>query len=330
MALSSPIKSRRSLTPFDPKILRCFFCEKNDFESNLCLASTLELDETVRLSTGDLITIEAKYHAACLVKLYNRARPLQKQCSYATDSSSVDLEELAFAELKGYIEECLEQEAPGVLTLSELVKFYQCKLRERAAESGETNATHLKERVLEAVPDLMAHPEGREVILASRHDIGGILTEAKRRYSNAWCLARAAHIERKDILKVDTGNSFNGKFPRECQKNSIPASLVLLVGMLIKGPTTKIDPSNNQVCVSVSQLILFNSVARPRHRPEANGSTHHIQSRECPLPIDTGLNIHRATRDRALIDAFYNLGLSISYDRLLTVSTETTNCVIDR
>ena len=153
-----------------------------------------------KLSTGDLMAIEAKYHAAWLVKLYNRARPLKKQCSDATDSSSVDLEELAFAELIGYIKECLEQEVPGVLTLSELVKFYQCKLKEVGAEGGKTNATRLKERVLEAVPDLTAHPEGREVILASRHDTGGILTEAKRRDSDAWCLARAAHIVRKDIL----------------------------------------------------------------------------------------------------------------------------------
>ena len=177
-----------------------FVCKKNDLASNLRLASTLKLDKKVRecaillndskliakLSTGDLIAVEAKYHAACLVKLYNRARQLKKQCSDATDSSSVDLEELAFAELIGYIVECLEQEAPGVLTLSELVKFYQCKLKEVGAESGKTNATRLRERVSEAVPDLTAHPEGREVILASRHDIGGILTEAKRRDSDAW------------------------------------------------------------------------------------------------------------------------------------------------
>ena len=63
------------------------------------------------------------------------------------------------------------EEAPGVLTLAELVKFYQCKLKEVGAENGKTNATRLRERVLEAVPDLTAHPEGRQVILASRHDI---------------------------------------------------------------------------------------------------------------------------------------------------------------
>ena len=192
-----------------------------------------------------------------------------------------------------------------MLTLSELVKFYQFKLKGVGAESGKTNATRLKERVLEAVPDLTAHPEGREVILASRHDIRGILTEAKRRDSDAWCHARAAHIVRKDILKVD--NSFNGKFSPECQKNSIPGSLLSLVGILIKGPTTKIDPSNNQACVSVSQLIVFNSVARPRHRPEATGSTHHIRSRECPLPIYTALKYTEQQGTEPLLMHFITL-----------------------
>ena len=62
---------------------------------------------------------------------------------------------------------------------------------------------------------------------------------------------------RKDIIKVD--NSLNGKFFPECQKNSIPDSLLSLVGMLIKGPTTKIDPSNCQACGSFKQLFVFNS-----------------------------------------------------------------------
>ena len=51
-----------------------------------------------------------------------------------------------------------------MLTLSELAKFYQCKLKGVGAKSGKTNTTSLKERVLEAVPDLTAHPEGREII----------------------------------------------------------------------------------------------------------------------------------------------------------------------
>ena len=40
--------------------------------------------------------------------------------------------------------------------------------------------------------------------------------------------------------------------------------------------------------------------------------------------------MHGATRDRSLIDTLYDLGISISYDRLLSVSTETTNSVLER
>lgn len=138
--------------------------------------------------------------------------------------------------------------------------FYQCKLKEVGADREKNNATRQTLRVLEAIPDLTAHPEGRQVIRASRHDIDGYWR--KRGDSDARGLARAAHIVRKDIIKVD--NSLNGKFSPECQKYSIPDSLLSLVGMLIKGPTTNIDHWNCQACGSFSQLFVFNSVSRLR------------------------------------------------------------------
>ena len=101
--------------------------------------------------------------------------------------------------------------------------------------------------------------------------------------------------------------------------------------MIVKGPTTNVDPYESQACLSIAQLIVYNSIQRARSRPDATGSTHHIRaSRECPLPIYTALKIHGSTRDRLLIDTFYNLGISISYDRLISVSTETTNSVLER
>ena len=341
---SSPVKSRRSSIlagPAVPQKLQCFFCDKQSNPEDLRCASTLEVDQRVRdcamvlndngliakLSAGDLIAIEAKYHVNCLVNLYNRTRAVMKESSTPSDELPVDAEELAFAELVAYIEDTLDVDT-AVLTLSDLVRFYRCKLKELEVDYGKVNSTRLKERVLKAFPDLTAHAEGRETRLVSRHVIGGILTEAKNRDSDACCLARAAYIVRKDILNVK--NSFNGTFQEECQKNSIPASLLTLIGMLIKGPSTKSDPSDSQACISIAQLVVFNSVSRFRNRPDATGSTHHIRSRECPLPIYTALKIHGCTRDRSLIDAFYSLGLCISYDRLLTVSTEITNSVIER
>lgn len=104
----SPVKARRSSSgSYNPQS-QCIFCEKFDKPVNLHSASTLEVDKKVRdcavllndskltakLSVGDLIAIEAKYHAKCLVGLYNRARPFKPRTSEPRDSS-VEVDELA-------------------------------------------------------------------------------------------------------------------------------------------------------------------------------------------------------------------------------------------
>ena len=68
--------------------VRCFFCEKDDLEVNLTNAQTLGLDKNVRdaakelfdekllakLSEGDMVAVEARYHKQCLAALYNRLK----------------------------------------------------------------------------------------------------------------------------------------------------------------------------------------------------------------------------------------------------------------
>ena len=49
-----------------------------------------------------------------------------------------------------------------------------------------------------------------------------------------------------------------------------------------------------------------------------------------PLPIYAVLKIHGTTRDKSLVDTFYKLGMCISYDRLLSISTDITNTVLER
>ena len=50
--------------------------------------------------------------------------------------------------------------------------------------------------------------------------------------------------------------------------------------------------------------------------------TKRSQVRETPLPIYLGVLVHTKTRKRELVDRLYELGLSISYDRVLTISAE--------
>ncbi len=93
----------------------CFFCGKSAAGDALRNASTFELDIRVRqcalklqdkpllakLSAGDLIAQEAKYHAHCIASLYNKARDTKAQESNIDDVNHG----IAFAGLVAYIEE---------------------------------------------------------------------------------------------------------------------------------------------------------------------------------------------------------------------------------
>lgn len=94
--LSSDVQETRKYTRFSKQsechsIETCFFCGKSEGKAVLHSASTFDLDIRVRqcalklqdkppkLSAGDLIAQEAKYHAQCLASLYNRARSVKPE-----------------------------------------------------------------------------------------------------------------------------------------------------------------------------------------------------------------------------------------------------------
>ena len=62
-----------------------------------------DMELLVKLSTADMVALEAKYHTKCLVGLYNRARKA-KEGFKDTDERKV-ASGIAFAELVMYIEE---------------------------------------------------------------------------------------------------------------------------------------------------------------------------------------------------------------------------------
>ena len=138
---SSPVKARRSSFPSTPASNQCLFCDLSDIPAKLQAASTHEVDRRVRecasllndnrligkLASGDMVATEAKYHAKCLVGLYNQARKLKLSLNSENTSSykPIKVEELAFSELVAFIDESLGVEEPSVLKLSDLVLFFK-------------------------------------------------------------------------------------------------------------------------------------------------------------------------------------------------------------
>ena len=227
-----------------------------------------------------------------------------------------------------YIDEKLEDEDVTVLKMSELAQLFSSKLEELEVEHGRINSSRLKERILTAFQDLTAVAQGRDVLLVLKEDIG-----EKKKDSEAYHLAKAASIVRRDMLRVK--NTFKGTFQRSCQKDAILVSLKILIDMIIKGSSVNKETAANTpdmpkpASLAIAQLLMFNSISRARDRKEPS-NTHHTRDKECPLPIYASLKIHGATRDRSLIDAFFKLGMCISYDRVLSISTDIANSVIAR
>ena len=137
---------------------------------------------------------------------------------------------------------------------------------------------------------------------------------------DALSLARAANIVRRDTLKMN--NQFNGSFENNCQEKSVPASPLALVAMVLNGPNIKAqsDSATPQPVLTISQLLMFNSSVR--RRKELISTPYHCKERETPLPVYLGVMTHTKTRKHQLVDHLYELGLSISYDRVLEISTE--------
>ena len=123
----------------------CFFCDEVATErASLHDVMMLKLSDRVKqcalklqdqkliakLSSADLVAQGAKYHAPCLVKLYNAAS--RKTAIDRQNNPDAVSHGIALAELLAYIEDAklVEQSVAPVFKLSDLVRLYTSRLRE--------------------------------------------------------------------------------------------------------------------------------------------------------------------------------------------------------
>ena len=150
---------------------QCFFCGAPAKTAEpLHLASTFGLDARVRkcalelqdqnllakLSAGDIVALEAKYHSQCLASLYNKVRQT-KEADEQEDSTAIN-HGIALAELVSYIEDAqADTENVSIFKLSDLTKMYSTRLEQLGTcQSGRANSTHLKKQDLGILPRLAA------------------------------------------------------------------------------------------------------------------------------------------------------------------------------
>lgn len=194
---------------------------------NECTHTLTDGKLLAKLSGGDVTAQEFKYHLACLAGLYNRVRA-QKNAEERQLHSSVEhsVYPLAFSELITYIvETSTSLESPFVFRLTNLVHLYKERLGDKQPN---VNSTRLKETILDEMPEVEAHKQERDILLAFQEDIGSVLAHVSK-YSEAMVLANAAKILRRHILEHKT--SFNGTFHEGCVQKAILFVLLQFVSM---------------------------------------------------------------------------------------------------
>ena len=109
-----------------------------------------------------------------------------------------------------------------------------------------------------------------------------------------------------------------GSFTEECQESSLPASLKLILSMILNGATLK-DQSKqgSQACLTIGLTILFNAKKKASDAVKCR----HVLERKPPLPV-YNMCVHSMSRNKTLIKQLHTMGLSISYDRVIQLEDQ--------
>ena len=319
----------------------CFFCDRAGGVMHRARTDSKGIDRTVedyakaindakilaKLAMGDMHSQGAVYHTDCLSALHNKAT------KYKTEHSKTEKhtysESTALSELVTYIEETrLDEGADLYFKLADLAKLYYNRLEQPGVSIPKRiNTTRLKERLRDQMPNLKAHTKGRDVVLAFDDDIADALIRASqfKKDSDIMPLAKTAQIVRKEMLEKK--QAFDGSFPPEALTESVPDSLLALMNMTVEGPNIKYQTSEerrgNSAVLIISQLLMFNCKC---NSCLDSTKVRHEKDRETPV-VSIWLYSFMPRQERELIDKLYNLGLCISYDRVLQISTELGNTV---
>ena len=193
-------------------------------------------------------------------------------------------------------------------------------------DSPDVNSTRLKEQLLSHIPELETHQKGRDVLIAFKTDIGSILADASK-YGEAIHLAKAADIIRKEMLNHKTKR--NNQFEEGSGEESIPPSLLQFVCNVEHGVDIKSHLKHGVVKsdLAIAQLLQYNCYTKDK-----GGSAIHRHSKdhETPFAVYIGMIVFAKTRKRQLIDKLHKNGISISYDRVLEISAQLGESVVNQ
>ena len=213
------------------------------------MASEMDDNEMfTKLSTGDLVAIEAKYHFSCLTKHRNRFRSYLREKNKTTDERYEQaIKARTFVELISY-SECAIEEGTYLFKVKELRDMYQNRLKDIGYDFG-VNKNAFKESILQhseeyGLPEqshnknkIFVFPEGMQQLLKDAIKNRGYQSEAL-------LFLTVEKICRNELFREENA-LFDGSFPEDCQQKLLPLTK-LLIPMILYGSDLKGEISESR------------------------------------------------------------------------------------
>ena len=147
------------------------------------------------------------------------------------------------------------------------------------------------------------------------HEMFSIFLKASR----SWIQSIRTIVQpiRHDIFKHK--NSFDGNLMDKKQDKDISPFLLSLTSMLVDGEINT-EGKCSQAALTAAGLITYNIRTIQRPRITNLDNRHHDNEKKTSINIFIGLKLYSTVRSRTLVDCLFQLGICISYDRILSIT----------
>ncbi|KAE8741877.1 hypothetical protein FOCC_FOCC012580 [Frankliniella occidentalis] len=331
--------TRASLPLVDLKRDVCFICDEPENTKHILhRVETKSLNSSVArcaevlqdkkliavLSAGDLVAQEAKYHKNCITNLFNKCREFQG----TRNTANTLCESLAFAELIAYLKGKIENESiEYIFKMPEIISMYHTRLSELIGVSAESiplpHSSRFRSKVLLYLPELKEIKSGREYILV--RNSANLHHEVMPEDFDGDAIAFHRFV--KNLRKEISENPISFKGNLENPAEAIPSALLAVVETILYGTALS---STKKPALTISQLIVYNfHKTKPQSSPNSDHSRH-SKSFEPTLPLHLGLSLYSHSRSKQLTDHLHGLGISISSNRVMEITSTLCKLVVER
>lgn len=260
-----------------------------------------------------------KYHLPCLVKVKREIEksklPQTTNVKFGQLLSDLEILEIVETEIN-------DIDRDVVMNMNDINQMYTLLLHDNELPVTDTSnyKKYLKQLVLDNLPDVQfsRHPDKTkpEQVLSTRSKerllAGSTSTDLKE---DLKLLMRAAKILRRDIA-TSRPWKFHGTFANY----EPPALLKTFCTHAVQG-TGKVKSMNREESVNRSASVLaqhfvgaYKSDRQVSYKPKQNDGAFR-QHFETPLSVGLGLDVHKNTRSKTLVEKLGMLDLAVSYKK---------------